>query len=78
MTLLPPSPYPLLSALLLCLLPTLPLGADEAVREKLLALHGQFDADRDGILSAEEQTRAAAAVTEHYGEQWSERVQRLF
>src|SRR5690606_17740662 len=55
-----------------------PLAADESVRAKLLALHGQFDADRDGSLSSEEQTLAVAAVKEHFGESWSQRVKRLF
>ncbi len=54
------------------------LKADEAVRTILLALHGQFDADRDGTLSSEEQTRAAASVKERYGEAWAQRVEQLF
>ncbi len=78
MTLFPPRPHRLLSTLLLLQLAASPLLADEAVRAKLLALHGQFDADRDKNLSPEEQTLAVAAVKEHYGESWSKRVEQLF
>ncbi len=76
---LPPAPaHRLLSILLLWTLATSPLPADEAVRAQLLALHGLFDADRDGSLSSEEQALAAAAVKERFGESWSRRVEQLF
>ncbi|MCX7008095.1 MAG: CocE/NonD family hydrolase [Kiritimatiellaeota bacterium] len=51
---------------------------DDGVNAKLFALFPQFDADRSGTLSPEEQGRAVAAVRKQYGETWARQVQGLF
>ncbi len=52
--------------------------ADDSINAKLLALFPPFDADRNQVLSPEEQARAVASVHKQHGEFWSRQVQRLF
>jgi len=53
------------------------LCADDQVTAKLLGLFPQFDADKNGVLSPQEQALAVDAVKKNYGEHWSMQVQRL-
>jgi predicted acyl esterase len=52
--------------------------ADDGVNAKLLVLFPQHDADRNKVLSLEEQARAVAAVRQQFGDFWSRQVQGLF
>ena len=52
-------------------------AADPAV-ERMEALFTQFDADRNGALSAAEQRLAVETVRRAYGNDWSRRIGRMF
>lgn len=54
------------------------LFAEDPVTLKMLALHRQFDADRDGRLSASEQALAVQAVKAQYGDGWARQIERMF
>ena len=50
----------------------------DPVADRMRALFPQFDADRNGVLSPEEQARAEAQVLNAYGDAWSRRIRALF
>jgi len=50
----------------------------DPVADRMKALFPQFDADHNDVLSPEEQTQAAAFVKNSHGEQWSQRIQKMF
>jgi predicted acyl esterase len=53
-------------------------AAKDPVVERMYALFSQSDADRNGALSAAEQTRAVDGVKRAYGDEWSWRIGRMF
>ena len=50
----------------------------DPVIDRMKALFPQFDADRNSVLSSEEQARAVASVQKRYGEQWAQNIQGMF
>ncbi|MBM3858475.1 MAG: CocE/NonD family hydrolase [Verrucomicrobia bacterium] len=54
------------------------VGADDKVTARLRALFAQFDANRDGVLSPDEQIIILEVVNLSFGERWGEQVAQLF